>query len=250
MCSNLVDVIIPTWNRGELLGRAIRSVLRQFCVNRVIVVDNGTRDAQLDGLDDSRICLIKTSPCIGASAARNIGANASKAPFVAFLDDDDYWQEGFLSHALPLFDHGADIVVGQLMRKSDGGGLRNYKMLDASEEGLRRLYYSNPGFGGQNFIIRRDFFVKISGFDIEMPASNDRDFAVRAIQAGARIYVQPESIAVLCDHDGERVRKNQVKGNYRFIRKHWWSMRWTERYIAIKTLVKRFLLSWLGKAEK
>lgn len=241
MTSCLVDIVIPTWNRGDFLHQAIISVMNQgFLVNRVIIVDNGTKPAQLS-LHDPRILVVNTLPSIGASAARNIGVAESNADYVAFLDDDDYWQPGFLDNAMPLLQEGVDIVVGRLMRQAEGEEPKNYKLLDDSASGLRNLYYSNPGFGGQNIIVKRDLFLRIGGFDSAMPASNDRDFAVRAMQAGASIRVQPASVAVLCDHAGERVRHKQIAGNYRFLKKHWSYMSWFERYCSLRTLIKRYL---------
>lgn len=237
-----VDVVIPTWNRGGLLKRAVNSVLEQGVeLNRVVVVDNGSIPACLKGVDDKRIQLIKTDLNIGASAARNAGAFFSEAEIIAFLDDDDYWQPGFLSAAVQLFECGADIVVGRLMRQTESGSLNEYKLLGSSVAAQRALYFCNPGFGGQNFLVRRCVYERLGGFDASMPASNDRDFAVRALQAGAVIMVQPASVAVLCDHAGERVRHKQVAGNYRFIRKHWQHMTWMERYRACRTLAKRYL---------
>lgn len=244
LLDNCVDIVIPTWNRGSLLDRAVVSALKQgIYVNKVIVVDNGYRRADIDNINDNRVSLIKTNVSIGASAARNVGAFESKAEFIAFLDDDDYWQPGFLKSAIPLFQEGADIVVGRLMRKSEGGEPRDYKLIDDSYSGLRKLYYSNPGFGGQNIIVRRSLFLQLGGFDVDMPASNDRDFAVRALQAGASIRVQPDSFAVLCDHGGERVRHKQIAGNYKFIKKHWKHMLWPERFKAVKVLAKRYITS-------
>ena len=126
------------------------------------------------------------------------------------------------------------------MRRAEDGGLKEYKLLGCSVEAQRELYFRNPGFGGQNILVRRSLYEKLRGFDGDMPASNDRDFAVRALQAGAIIMVQPDSVAVLCDHEGERVRHKQVLGNYCFIRKHWKHMTWVERYRACKTLVRRY----------
>jgi glycosyltransferase involved in cell wall biosynthesis len=243
-----VDVVIPTWNRGDLLYRAVQSALDQgLAVRQVVVVDNGTCRASLDRIADDRIRIVQTQPSIGASAARNVGAESASADLIAFLDDDDYWQRGFLESSLPLFDQGADIVVGRLMRKGEGAEPQDYKLLDDSGAGLRRLYFSNPGFGGQNIIVRRELFLKLGGFDSDMPASNDRDFAVRALQAGAVIRCQPLSVAVLCDHAGARVRHNQLAGNYRFLKKHWRHMSWNERLRALRTLARRFVKFRLGR---
>lgn len=239
---HFVDVVVPTWNRGALLERAVLSVLSQGdIVSRVLVVDNGTSRADLSHIEDGRVVVLQVEPSIGASAARNIGGYESKADYIAFLDDDDYWQPGFLNAALPVLKNGADIVVGRLMRQAEGKEPKSYKLLDDSAGGLRKLYYSNPGFGGQNIIVRRDLFLQLKGFDSAMPASNDRDFAVRAMQAGAIIRVQPDSVAVLCDHAGERVRHKQISGNYRFLKKHWSHMSWLERYYSFRTLLKRYV---------
>ena len=246
-----VDVIIPTWNRGDLLSRAVRSALHQGPhVRRILVVDNGTTPAKLDATIDSRIQIISSRPCIGASGARNLGVSIATSDIVAFLDDDDYWEMGYLASAVPLFKQGADIVVGKLLRMDDGGQPRDYKLLDDSCAGLRRVYYRNPGIGGQNILVRRRFFHAVQGFDATMPASNDRDFAARALQAGAVIRVQPAARAVLCDHGGPRVRHNQVKGNYRFIRKHWKHMMWSERAFACYILMARVIRMHLRSIGK
>lgn len=239
-----VTVIIPTWNRGLLLERAVLSALKQgSLVDKVIVVDNGFERANLSHILDDRVLVLQAQPSIGASAARNMGASEAQTEYLAFLDDDDYWEADFLSSAMPLICDKADIVVGRLMRKSEGGDPINYKLIDDSPLGLRKLYYSNPGFGGQNIIVRRSLFLQLGGFDVDMPASNDRDFAVRALQAGANIRVQPDSFAVLCDHGGERVRHKQIAGNYKFIKKHWKHMLWPERFKAVKVLAKRYITS-------
>lgn len=244
----IVDVVVPTCDRGILLNKCLESVAEQLLNPlKIVVVDNG-RLFDLEYLQNRLfIDYIKIEAYSGASKARNEGFKHTTADLVAFLDDDDYWMPDYLKNALPLFYEGADIVVGKLMRQSEGGLPKDYKLLNDGATGLRKLYYSNPGFGGQNIIVRRELFEKLGGFDVNMPASNDRDFAVRAIQAGAKIRVQPLSVAVLCDHAGERVRHKQVMGNYLFIKKHWRYMRLHELARAVWTLSKRFIKVKLGR---
>jgi len=79
----------------------------------------------------------------------------------------------------------------------------------------------------------------LGGFDEQLPASVDRDLAARLILSGKRIVCDPNAIAILCDHDGDRIRKYIVKGNWMFIRKHWRKMRFNELYRALKILLKR-----------
>lgn len=236
-----VSVIIPTFDRGALLLRSIASVIQESGDKvKVIVVDNGVAPAEIREKSD-KVLLIRTKSRIGPSKARNIGAQHADSEYIAFLDDDDVWEPGYLQHSLELLKQGADVVVGQLKRQTNDGKRYHYKLFPCSSEQQRGIYYKNPGFGGQNIIIRRELFLRIGGFDESMPASVDRDLAARLLQTGANIMVQPKSVAVLCDHEGERVRGSQLRGNWMFIKKHWRHMHASELFLACKTLLKRFI---------
>lgn len=237
-----VCVIIPTADRPSLLLRAVESVLRQSRVpERIIVVDNGIQpvDASLFG---PSINVIRTSPRIGPGRSRNVGVSHAFEDCVAFLDDDDVWDSEYLKHSMELVEGGACVVVGKLKRRSvDGLSDNDYKLFPSEALKQRAVYYKNPGFGGQNIILRRELFIGVGGFDEVMPASVDRDLAARILQAGETIHVQSKSVAVLCDHDGGRVRASQVKGNYMFIIKHWRHMSVFEILLAVKTYLKRYI---------
>jgi len=101
------SVIIPTYNRAQLVGRAIRSVLNQTHQDfELIVIDDASTDITKDvikGFKDSRIRYIRLKSNRGAYAARNIGLRVAKGEFVAFLDDDDEWLAEKLETQLRLF---------------------------------------------------------------------------------------------------------------------------------------------------
>jgi glycosyltransferase involved in cell wall biosynthesis len=90
-----ISVVIPTYNRVDLLGRAIKSVLAQTEQDfEIIVVDDASStdpSGVIDSFNDSRIRLIRHSKSKGGSAARNTGILNSQGEFIAFLDDDDEW---------------------------------------------------------------------------------------------------------------------------------------------------------------
>ena len=92
-----VSVIIPTYNRAQLLSRAIRSVLAQTYENfELIVVDDGSKDNTeeiIKNFNDSRIKYFKHVINLGGSAARNTGIENSTGNYIAFLDSDDEWLE-------------------------------------------------------------------------------------------------------------------------------------------------------------
>lgn len=238
--SVVVSVVVPTCDRPDLVRRAIESVAADESVN-VVVVDNGYEAVEGAVAGLNCVKYLRTKPRIGPGRARNVGAAEGNSPYIAFLDDDDVWDADYLKHSVALLEEqNADVVVGALKRIREGSDLRPYKLFPASAEGQRAVFFRNPGFGGQNFIIKRSVFEAVSGFDEDFPASVDRDLAARLLLAGYKIAVEPKSVAILQDHEGDRVRQSQVKGNFMFLKKHWGSMRWKERYKASKTLVIRW----------
>ncbi|MCY4643170.1 MAG: glycosyltransferase [Bacteriovoracales bacterium] len=89
-----VSVVIPTYNRESLIGRAVQSVLAQsFRDFELLIVDDGSTDNTLEKLKDfcdDRIKIIET-PHRGVSWARNVGLSRAKGEWMAFLDSDDEW---------------------------------------------------------------------------------------------------------------------------------------------------------------
>ena len=100
-----VSVVIPLYNKGPYIARALNSVLAQtFQDFEVIVVDDGSTDdgaAVVRGFDDPRIRLIQQENQ-GVSAARNRGIEVAQAELVAFLDADDEWLPRFLETIIRL----------------------------------------------------------------------------------------------------------------------------------------------------
>ena len=93
--SPVVSVIIPTYNRAHLIGRAIRSVLDQTYQDwELIVVDDASTDdipGIVKGFTDGRVKYIRHDENKGAAAARNTGIQAARGAYIAFLDSDDEW---------------------------------------------------------------------------------------------------------------------------------------------------------------
>ena len=94
-----VGVVIPLFNKGTLVRRALNSVLSQTYQNfEVVVVDDGSTDEGPDVVresSDPRVRLIQQANA-GPGAARNRGVQETQAPYLAFLDADDEWMPRFL----------------------------------------------------------------------------------------------------------------------------------------------------------
>ncbi len=91
-----VAVVIPTYNRRDLVVQAVQSVLGQSHRDlSCLVIDNGSTDGTAEALaaiKDPRLKVLSEGSPLGGPAARNVGIAAAKgAPWVAFLDSDDVW---------------------------------------------------------------------------------------------------------------------------------------------------------------
>lgn len=91
----MIDVIIPAYNAGATVGRAVTSSLAQREVASVIVVDDCSTDDTADaafaaGAGDSRLKVERFAQNRGPAAARNHGFSLAQAPFLAMVDSDDW----------------------------------------------------------------------------------------------------------------------------------------------------------------
>lgn len=88
----IVSVIIPTFNRPELLSEALKSVLSQtFTSFEAIIINDAGIDVKhvVESFNDPRLIYITNKTNQGLSAARNRGIQVAKGKYIAYLDDDD-----------------------------------------------------------------------------------------------------------------------------------------------------------------
>ncbi|MFN3301364.1 MAG: glycosyltransferase family 2 protein, partial [Sediminibacterium sp.] len=102
-----VSVVIPLYNKGKYIERAISSVLAQtYPPLEIIVVDDGSTDngpERVLKFNDPRIILIRQENR-GPGAARNTGLARAKGKYIAFLDADDEWLPNFLKTGLLMLE--------------------------------------------------------------------------------------------------------------------------------------------------
>lgn len=93
--SELVSIIMPSYNTGKFIAESIKSVLAQTYQDfeLIIVDDCSTDDTEevVKNFDDPRIIFIKNETNSGAAVSRNRALREAKGKWIAFLDSDDLW---------------------------------------------------------------------------------------------------------------------------------------------------------------
>lgn len=104
------SIIIPLYNKAPYVAKALKSVLGQtFSDYELIVIDNASSDGSdeivhetIKHSDHQEIKIIKLEENTGPGGARNRGITESSAPYVCFLDADDWWEPTFLEEMANL----------------------------------------------------------------------------------------------------------------------------------------------------
>ena len=109
-----VSVIIPTYNRRELVREALASVLAQTHGDvELIVVDDGSDDGTAEVVQEFARVRYVYQPNRGVSAARNHGVALSSGALLAFLDSDDLWQPRKLESQVAFFTAHPQALICQ-----------------------------------------------------------------------------------------------------------------------------------------
>jgi len=208
----IVSIIVPTYNRSNLVVRAIKSVLAQsFADFEVIVVDDASTDdtqQRIAELKDPRIKIIRHEKNKGAPAARNSGIKASQGEYIGFLDDDDEWLPDKLEKQLQLFEtsgNEAGLIYSGFYFVSD----RNNRILSNITPNKKGNLYSDllrrNILGSPTPLIKRYCFDKVGLFDETLPSCQDWDMWIRISKfykfdfvsdALSKVYVHGKQISL------------------------------------------------------
>ncbi len=179
-----VSIIIPTHNRRKTLARAVESIRSQtFPDWELLIVDDGSSDGtDRDWSDpgDSRIRYVRTGHR-GVSAARNLGIQQAKIPWISFLDSDDTWLPKKLETQLAaLKSHPDDLAV-----HSDEIWIRRGRRVNPKK--IHRKYggwvyrYSLPRcvISPSSILLSRKLLDRCGGFDEDFPVCEDYELWLR-----------------------------------------------------------------------
>jgi glycosyltransferase involved in cell wall biosynthesis len=189
----IVSIIIPTFNRAEYVGQAVRSVFAQtFADYEVIVVDDGSTDNTrevLDAFKGAPNFRYHYQPNSGRSTARNQGFTLAQGDFILFLDSDDLLFPDALAQLYAAAQSSAaGMIVGQVQFANEH--LEKLWLLKPSRDTSRKgevtysslitgRYFLLPGA----VLLSRECLQKVTGFDRTLEPCEDYDFYLRVALA-------------------------------------------------------------------
>lgn len=167
-----VSVIIPTYNRCELLKRAIRSVLEQtFNDYEIIIIDDCSTDNTkqvVQDFNDKRITYFKMPKNSGGSIRpRQIGLGIASGEYIAVLDDDDYWadKEKLLLQVNWLNQHPKCVMVGtNAIAVNKGLTIVARHHYPQSFEEIKQKMLMQNCFFHSSVMYRKESVAKIGGY--------------------------------------------------------------------------------------
>lgn len=214
----MISVIIPTYNRAQMVCECVSSVLAtEYPELEVIVVDDCSPDhtkeelARLFG-EDPRVKVIRNERNSFQAVSRNRGAAIAKGEYLFFLDDDNLVHPTIFTELKAAFESNPKIgLVAPLAIQSRRGGVptiwtlgcdfnrwtstprnRSADMLLADFVDDQRLLPTT--YSPNAFMVSREAFDKIGGFDESYVITyEESDFGRRLLEAGYLAYIAPKA---------------------------------------------------------
>lgn len=164
-----ITIVIITRNRCDSLARTLEYVSRIPGVLETIVVDNATEGSCVVNLCQryDTVQLISLEQNQGP-AARNVGVNAARTPYVAFCDDDSWWEPASIGRAIAYFEQypGVALLAGTVLIGPDHR-LDPVSALQSSSPLRSMIPMPGPailGFLACSAIVRVDAFGHVGGY--------------------------------------------------------------------------------------
>lgn len=218
-----ISIVMGTYNRGHLVGRAIDQVLAQTMEDlELLVVDDGSTDdteTVVATRRDSRLRYVRR-PNGGISLARNSGAQLATGRYLVFLDDDDepcrHWLEALLAAAdtpgTAIASCGAEWIVDddpkRVIRTQLPRPLGPAYLVGSADE-VRALFLAGT------FAVRRQLFADVGGFAPGLASSHSTELAYRlvpaALEAGERIVAVDDVLIRIRAYERDRRQRSPRK---------------------------------------
>jgi GT2 family glycosyltransferase len=234
------SVVLPCFNEADHIAGVIANVRStEDYEPELVVVDNLSTDHSVAIARDKGATVLTNSTRQTISALRNQGAAACSGRVIAFLDADVLVAPDWLRHAAARYRAGFRGALGFVTAAPPDAGFLTRVW---EERSLRSVRQPTPTdfLPARNLLVDRETFDALGGFDEALITVEDKDFTIRAAQAGYDVVCLPDSVVVHLGCD-KTVRE--------FVRKEFWRQSSTLRFarqrgFALRTLRNPALSLW------
>lgn len=193
-----VSIIIPLYNKVEVIRQTLNSVLKQSYTNwECIIVDDGSKDASVDVVEafiaehPGNWRLLRQANQ-GQAKTRNNGIDQASGEFLAFLDADDLWPPDKISSQVAALRRNPHVVC-VLSSYAIFGKNRLRIVRHASPNVLLTRWLDMSGFGGgleSVGLVRKSAISKFGGFDTNFSTSSGLDLTLRLSKKGEIVVLK------------------------------------------------------------
>lgn len=198
MSDSLVSVVVPTRNNERTIEACLRSVKDQSYPRiELIVVDNSSWDRTLEIARRLADTVMSAGP--ERSAQRNVGASTARGDWLLWLDSDMVLPREAIGVAVDMAESEGAAGVALPERTIGEGYWTACRALE------RTCYLDDPWLHNPR-LLRRDFLLRMGGFDVGMSGPEDADLRLRILGEGHTIAMAP----IIVDHDEGRLTVRDV----------------------------------------
>ncbi|PIW73168.1 hypothetical protein CO005_02905 [Candidatus Roizmanbacteria bacterium CG_4_8_14_3_um_filter_34_9] len=192
------SVIIPTLNEEKYLPNLLDDLTKQKEKNfEIIIVDGKSEDRTIDvAMKYKNKYLIKAviSQKRNLCYQRNLGAKNSTGEYLVFLDADSRIKKNYLSDLKKYIDKYSYSFLTTYQLPDDNDSF-NLILAQIANYGLEILKLINKQMApGYNFVILRNIFIKLKGFNEKTTISEDHDLSIRIQNAGIKLHIIPKKL--------------------------------------------------------
>lgn len=222
-----VSVVIPTYNRSNIIQDTINSVIQQSYSNlEIIVVDDGSEDNTPQVMSKYKHkCLkyIRLAENRGANAARNMGIKNSTGKYISFLDSDDQYAKNNIQKKVEYLNDLPEEYAGVFTphKTYKDGKLWHKSRFSGSVVELETIKERNVIGGFSCIAVKKSVFEKTGLLDESLKSAQDYDFYIRLLKKYKIKYIDDTHVDRFstADRIGFDVER-KLQGHKRILKKH------------------------------
>ncbi len=184
MSTQLISIVMPVYNGGERIAKAIESVFRQSHEYwELLIIDDGSSDNTRDIVEnfaklDDRIKYIKNEKNVGIQKTLNRGLSESKGEYIARIDDDDVWiDRDKLKKQIEVLEHSGYVLVGTGVIVEDETGKELFRYIPPqTDREIRERMLRRNCFAHSSVLFKRDKALNFGGYSESIDVRHIEDY--------------------------------------------------------------------------